>query len=567
MATFTLSAALILALVLGVAHSQSCTKQCSGPRDVTDYIKQVLNSPSYRPKDAPCELPVHVETQFKITYMSEILENLGQVAVGGYWRQWWTDPRLAFNDTKAGGCFDSVSLSNVNLNTDIWAPNLYVDNGVDARHSKNLIIINPDGSVWFSAYSKITVKANLHFARLPFDEHTVVITIASYSLGPSIVRLTAKGGSPGADGGVGVLGEAVESPVWTVEKGEEISTEAHAYVLDGPPKWEYVDLHFGFARKPKFLVDQVLTQDFLFLLLTYCGFFISPAAVPARAALAVLPVLILRTMCNSVFRTLPQIGYYVWLADYLQVSMWLCVLSCVELAVVQWLMQRESIKAKTYAVFKKSEPAIQKLLEIAHTKGVRLHDVINGYTPVEKDGRRISWFGDKDGWNLDELIADDDKVQGDYMQMNSRPRKVRGPTQAGEITEEQTVILTRIIELFKKFDKDDSGHVGVAEAQSLLSYFDIYMLKIDVATSLCRYMRDNGLQTPLDEMTVQVIFYQFLDYVFDAGELQKSVPIRFKHPLSKAYSGSIRCETFIRWFFPVFVAIKVIFFWAILALY
>jgi hypothetical protein len=423
----------------------------------------------------------------------------------------------------------------------------------------------------------VTVKLQLHFARLPFDEHLFKMSVASYSHDQETVRLFARGGTPGVThSGVGVSADVVSSPVWDVGDEKPIKTTGELEVQYG--NWDYIHLTFDFKRRPKFVIDQILIQDFLFLFLTYAGFFVSPAAVPARAALAVIPVLIMRTLFNSVFKDLPNIGYQMWLSDYLQVSMLICVVATLELAAVQFFIQLEARQSALYANFKKNEGHVDQLVELARHRKVPLRTIIKEHLPVEKGNKRVSYFNqaekrpsERSERSPKATSKNPEEPKDDIIDttLEEHVELVQGPKQAGKVTEEQIAVLNKTLDLFKKFDTDTSAGeehsmtLNVNECQMLLRYFGFYFLKVDIATTVCRCLRDHGFSTPLNEMEVEMKFAQFVEYVFELPQHQAIVPKRFTHPLSKAYPPSIRCETATKWFFPLLIIGKTVLFYAL----
>eukprot|EP00428_Durinskia_dybowskii_P013565 CAMPEP_0170208650 /NCGR_PEP_ID=MMETSP0116_2-20130129/3911_1 /TAXON_ID=400756 /ORGANISM="Durinskia baltica, Strain CSIRO CS-38" /LENGTH=72 /DNA_ID=CAMNT_0010459125 /DNA_START=144 /DNA_END=359 /DNA_ORIENTATION=+ len=72
-------------------------------------------------------------------------------------------------------------------------------------------------------------------------------------------------------------------------------------------------MKFDYERKPKYFIDQVVLPSILFTLASNVQFYVSPQAAPARAFLSVIPVLIMRLLAQSVYRSLPEGSQQMWL--------------------------------------------------------------------------------------------------------------------------------------------------------------------------------------------------------------------------------------------------------------
>merc|ERR1719401_2607251 len=100
-------------------------------------------------------------------------------------------------------------------------------------------------------------------------------------------------------------------------------------------------------------MNHVIYPACVFCLISYSQFYIDPNAAPARATLAVIPVLIMRTMSNSVYSTLPQGSQSMWLDDFLFALNFLVYLATVEFAVVQYYTVIEKKRAAKLEGLKK----------------------------------------------------------------------------------------------------------------------------------------------------------------------------------------------------------------------
>lgn len=571
-----LVASLLLALAVGSAEGVT-SASCVGPATSIYHIEQAAHHSIYDKASSPHQAcgnpaPVIVQAQFHLVYLDRVDQVLGQVTLGGYLRQWWKDDRLAYNTTANGGCFDLVQLPpNFDPFSVIWTPNIYIDNIVDVIHEgSNLVQISPDGSIWWSQQVQIKVKATMMFMKLPFDSHTISVVVASYSLDNRIIRLVAKGGTPGApSGGVGMSSEPVDSSMWEIQNGESrtpqgLSTPGTLKIKFGGT-WDYLSMSFFIARKPKYFLEQVVIQDFLFLGVSYAGFYVNPSVAPARAAMAVIPVLIMRTLANSVFRGLPQLSYSMWMADYLQVSMWLCVLCVMQFAITQYCLLREARGQTYHERLQATEKEMRTIIGEARHRGMQTLDLLDSLKLVEKGDEWVA------SWNYVEPqhAASDGAVAGQVSDgIHNRPLVTEDSARDDhKLTEAILGVLENAALRFKQYDKDGSGMLAPVEIRKMLASFNIYMHTKDCAIAMCKYLRDRGQLSPKDEMKAELRLGEFVEFLYDIDDYLIAVPDAMPHPFSLAVPVSRRWDIAAQWFFPIVVLIKMLIFFAIIGAY
>jgi len=255
--------------------------------------------------------PTIVEVQLRLTQVNEIDQKRGTATVNGYFRSWWNDPGLKF-DYPNFFCPDILHLHGDDASA-LWQPDLYFDNLVEkigAAGFPSSLSVDCTGRVFRSEQVRLQVKFPMTLGRFPYDDHVVEIIVASYSLTNSDLRIVPGGGVLG-DGasGIGISAPQIPSVFWSfpndlaADPSQGFETPGVVETTDGR---EFVALQIPISRESKFYIDQVIIPCQLFLDLSYMQFFVPASAVPARAALAVIPVLIMRTMFDSVYQSLPE---------------------------------------------------------------------------------------------------------------------------------------------------------------------------------------------------------------------------------------------------------------------
>jgi len=394
-------------------------RACSGPQNLEEYLAATADPSVYKKSIRPtCGNSTHagptlVEVQFRFTQLNKVDEKIGTVTLNGYFRQWWKDVRLAFNGTAQGGCFDSIELSGAQDNV-VWKPDLYVDNLVDMEATGAAMTqLSPDGSVWYSQQVLVTVKAHFDLSRLPFDQHTASLRVASYSQPSTNLRVTAKGGKfQKGESGVGLVGPQMHDAVWHFKRStstEYYQTMGKVEWLDG---WDYVGLQLHIARKSKYYEDQVIYPAIVFAGISYAQFYIEPTAAPARATVAVIPVLIMRTMFNSMYETLPQSSQHMWLADFLFCSNFLVALGALEFAIVMYCNIRQHKRVEKLKGLQAVQKTAEALLRRCESEGQTLMQVVRQYAPEKQ---RMSALTNMRTMSMRARETDEFNTDGDAM--------------------------------------------------------------------------------------------------------------------------------------------------------
>jgi len=436
------------------------------------------------------------------------------------------------------------------------------------------------------------------------------------------------------------------SDTWFFEDEGEDGFESPGHVemrIDNT--WDYVHLSLRMRRQSNFFVKQMMIPDLLFLMLAYCGFFVDPKAAPARAAMALFPVLIMRTLNNAVYASLPQVSKRMWLCDYLLASMIICCIGAVEFAIVQYCLIVESRCDSKFKALLKHRTAAQELIKQAQKQGTTVIELLDQFEPVQVDGQILSYVTreaieesislaqqseksvrsvsvlsgsprspESELPNLDipkeRLCELGGKMETEAVfavDMESNPRspskmsfakkpskrgsfllanqevldhEVHGAvlrsgtaiegtlddavltsakSSIGKLTEADLTIVVYTYKIFERYGKGCEGRLPPYLVRHVLTHFNIYLTTLDTAHVMCAFLRDCGRPTPVVTSQVTIRFGQFMEFLFDVENYMLAIPERVKHPFSRAMPMSIRCDHAARWFFPLLVILKILF--------
>ena len=123
-------------------------------------------------------------------------------AIDGYLRMWWTDARLAFDDTSNGGCTDEITLDGAGRNR-IWKPRIYWDGAVKVTLPKDsdpwageLLKVQANGGVWWSRQVSLVLGCPFsdgdNLARLPYFTQRCGLTMGMYAETAAEIRIRWK---------------------------------------------------------------------------------------------------------------------------------------------------------------------------------------------------------------------------------------------------------------------------------------------------------------------------------------------------------------------------------------
>ena len=124
--------------------------------------------------------PTNIEVNIFIRSMGPVDESLQKFTFDCYFRQYWTDLRLAFNST---------NLQELPMNwqflSKIWRPDTYFLNGKDSYLHKiavpnRFIRIAPSGRISYSQRLTVTARCQMNLRKFPLDTQACPLEIGSF---------------------------------------------------------------------------------------------------------------------------------------------------------------------------------------------------------------------------------------------------------------------------------------------------------------------------------------------------------------------------------------------------
>ncbi|XP_068893894.1 gamma-aminobutyric acid receptor subunit beta isoform X12 [Tenebrio molitor] len=334
--------------------------------------------------------PVEVGVTMYVLSISSLSEVKMDFTLDFYFRQFWTDPRLAFR--KRPGV-ETLSVGSEFIKN-IWVPDTFFVNEKQsyfhiATTSNEFIRIHHSGSITRSIRLTITASCPMNLQYFPMDRQLCHIEIESFGYTMRDIRYKWNEGP----NSVGVSNE-VSLPQFKVlghrQRAMEISLTTGNY--------SRLACEIQFVRSMGYYLIQIYIPSGLIVIISWVSFWLNRNATPARVALGVTTVLTMTTLMSSTNAALPKISYVKSIDVYLGTCFVMVFASLLEYATVGYMAKRIQMRKNRFLAIQKI--AEQKKLNVdggpdsdhapkqtvrfkvhdpkAHSKGGTLESTVNG---------------------------------------------------------------------------------------------------------------------------------------------------------------------------------------------
>ncbi|XP_076298694.1 resistant to dieldrin isoform X14 [Lasioglossum baleicum] len=343
--------------------------------------------------------PVEVGVTMYVLSISSLSEVKMDFTLDFYFRQFWTDPRLAFKQRTG---VETLSVGSEFIKN-IWVPDTFFVNEKQsyfhiATTSNEFIRIHHSGSITRSIRLTITASCPMNLQYFPMDRQLCHIEIESFGYTMRDIRYKWNAGLQS----VGISNE-VELPQFRVLGHRQ----RHSTIHLSTGNYSRLACEIQFVRSMGYYLIQIYIPSGLIVIISWVSFWLNRNATPARVALGVTTVLTMTTLMSSTNAALPKISYVKSIDVYLGTCFVMVFASLLEYATVGYMAKRiqmrknrfqkiaESMKAarenpgppgvpgdhgdhapKQTVRFKVHDPK-------AHSKGGTLENTINGRADEE----------------------------------------------------------------------------------------------------------------------------------------------------------------------------------------
>ncbi|XP_053971543.1 gamma-aminobutyric acid receptor subunit beta isoform X6 [Hylaeus anthracinus] len=296
--------------------------------------------------------PVEVGVTMYVLSISSVSEVLMDFTLDFYFRQFWTDPRLAFK--KRTGV-ETLSVGSEFIKN-IWVPDTFFVNEKQsyfhiATTSNEFIRIHHSGSITRSIRLTITASCPMNLQYFPMDRQLCNIEIESFGYTMRDIRYKWNEGPDS----VGVSHE-VSLPQFKVlghrQRAMEISLTTGNY--------SRLACEIQFVRSMGYYLIQIYIPSGLIVIISWVSFWLNRNATPARVALGVTTVLTMTTLMSSTNAALPKISYVKSIDVYLGTCFVMVFASLLEYATVGYMAKRIQMRKNRFQKIAESMKAARE---------------------------------------------------------------------------------------------------------------------------------------------------------------------------------------------------------------
>ncbi|XP_073840036.1 resistant to dieldrin isoform X8 [Musca autumnalis] len=289
--------------------------------------------------------PVEVGVTMYVLSISSLSEVKMDFTLDFYFRQFWTDPRLAYR--KRPGV-ETLSVGSEFIKN-IWVPDTFFVNEKQsyfhiATTSNEFIRVHHSGSITRSIRLTITASCPMNLQYFPMDRQLCHIEIESFGYTMRDIRYFWKDGLSS----VGMSSE-VELPQFRVLGHRQRATEINLTTGN----YSRLACEIQFVRSMGYYLIQIYIPSGLIVIISWVSFWLNRNATPARVALGVTTVLTMTTLMSSTNAALPKISYVKSIDVYLGTCFVMVFASLLEYATVGYMAKRIQMRKQRFMTIQK----------------------------------------------------------------------------------------------------------------------------------------------------------------------------------------------------------------------
>nr|ADM88008.1 ionotropic GABA-aminobutyric acid receptor RDL1-3b6a [Bombyx mori] len=289
--------------------------------------------------------PVEVGVTMYVLSISSLSEVKMDFTLDFYFRQFWTDPRLAYK--KRTGV-ETLSVGSEFIKN-IWVPDTFFVNEKQsyfhiATTSNEFIRIHYSGSITRSIRLTITASCPMNLQYFPMDRQLCHIEIESFGYTMRDIRYHWKDGHSS----VGMSNE-VQLPQFRVLGHRQRAT----VITLTTGNYSRLACEIQFVRSMGYYLIQIYIPSGLIVIISWVSFWLNRNATPARVALGVTTVLTMTTLMSSTNAALPKISYVKSIDVYLGTCFVMVFASLLEYATVGYMAKRIQMRKQRFVAIQK----------------------------------------------------------------------------------------------------------------------------------------------------------------------------------------------------------------------
>jgi len=148
-----------------------------------------------------------------------------------------------------------------------------------------------------------------------------------------------------------LMGEKLANSEWDIQQVADWATLTKSQEIGslfGAVNSSHLVAEFTLTRRPKFIIDNYIVQAHIFYIVSWVGLWVDLAAVPARAAIGVIPVLVTSNKMSALAASIPPISYSTRLEAFMQMTLYMIAVHMLEFGIAhfaaRWHKKRSAEK-------------------------------------------------------------------------------------------------------------------------------------------------------------------------------------------------------------------------------
>ncbi|KAM7444361.1 hypothetical protein ABFA07_007030 [Porites harrisoni] len=297
---------------------------------------------------APCKINISLH----VSSMVPIKEIDMEVTIVMFFRQHWTDPRLAYGPSLG---IPKIKLLG-NIVDQVWLPDtVFINDLSDAKPSEDFLFeLTENGRITYSHRKSLRLYCPMDLRKFPMDKQVCEMEFESYSYDVGDVFYSWLNQDSVK------IGNKVQIPQFTLMDWRQ-KFILHEYATGN---FSTLVAVFRFKRQLGFYLLQEFIPTILIVALSWVSFWINERSVPARVSLGITTVLALTTLMFGVQASLPRVGHVKAIDVFLMGSFIFVFATLMEYAIICHLLsihQTTSEVSDTFhQVFEGKQVELQK---------------------------------------------------------------------------------------------------------------------------------------------------------------------------------------------------------------
>jgi hypothetical protein len=304
-----------LVLAIAFAIMAICSFQTAAAQSIVESSESALSELAILTRPT-ADGPIAVHASFQLLSISQIRDEVEEVAFSGVLTLVWHDARQAF-DPVAEGATERLFSGSFQFNemSPGWYPQVTLVNAAGQYDSRAVLLrVEPDGTSTLIEKVEAVAKIDLDERRLPFDRQNLVLVFRVFGFDASEVAFHADPNATSIDDFMTRL------PQWTVE-GVSASTRTVDVASVGSSDAAsafLVTMHV--KRKPMFMLRLVVLPMILIVLLSWSVFWMDRSSVSDRMSVSFVGLLAAVAYQITLVGIVPNVSYFTLMNEFLNLS-------------------------------------------------------------------------------------------------------------------------------------------------------------------------------------------------------------------------------------------------------